>query len=88
MSWSKVSVIGRLLKIIRKIVVERFDLFGAVRGCFFGGGNSGGSDGGCGVTPYHGQFGVSLGSACQDDVLRDRGCIQRLDVGSELDNLA
>jgi len=87
-SRSKVAAIGSVLKIVWNIVVECFDFFGTVGGCFVGSCNGSSSDGGCGVAPDDSQFGISLGSACKDNILCDRSCIQRFDISPELDNLA
>ena len=87
-SRSQVSAISSVLEIVWKIVVECFDFSGTVGSCFVGGGNSGGSDSRCSVAPNDSQLGVSLGSACEDDVLCNRSCVQRFDVSPELDNLA
>lgn len=74
-SRGKISAIGSVLKIIRKVVVECFDFFGTVGSCFVGSCNSSSSDSGCSVAPDDSQFGVSLGSACKDEILCDRSCI-------------
>ena len=71
-----------------KIIVECFDLSGTVDSRFVGGGNGGGSDSRCSVAPNDSQLGVSLSSACEDDLFCDCSCIQRFDISPEFDNLA